>query len=658
MPLPARFRRLFPLIAFLFISLLFVLLAQGPDLLRGDSAFLRLGAEFSAVLVVFFSALAPGWIIFKWLFKKVPGRQMEWLLTIAFGLCILSYLGFVLCALQLLQWPIIFSLLAGLSAAGLALGVPARITWNLLPAGIEKADALPLLVLAGLLGLGLIHALSPPQLWDEQTYHLLLPKLFLAHAGFFKVTSNIFAWFPQNLEMIFTLLSALSDAIAPRLFHWTLGLLLLLSLWNFGTEVFGVSRAGVWAMVLFGVSGAYELEASSAYLELGLSLWLVLSAYSIFRYRQSQETGWLATAAVLAGAGLATKYLALGPVLALALLVFSWSKQHRWRNSLAFLGLAGALVLPWLMRNWILIGNPFYPFLLQLFHGGEWDATLFQRYLYSQTLEGMGRTWHDYLLLLPRLFLSAREESFWFDVRYNPLLLVISLASLCFTSCRRQIWLGLLFALSFAAWAIGPQHGRYVMPGLAFLALFAGGGLDQILARSRKSLSWTAAALTLLLSVWFLPARVWRVSEEIQFITGRLDLEEYLLRNRNRVGLRRMDELLSLNRITPPGAKIFMLWENRGFYLQRDYLADSMFEVSYTKHLIARLGAPDNFYHWLKQNRFTYIYNGRTWKWDSDTYLQPETLAEFRKAETIYREFVDQYGQIVFRRQGELIWIK
>ena len=658
MPHPDRFRRALPLLSLLVVSFLILGLASGKDLLNGDSASLRLAAEFSAVLVIFLAALAPGWLIFKWLFKKVPGRQMEWLLTIAFGLCFLSYLGFVLCALHLLKWALLFILLMFLAASSLGIVIRSRSAWKLFPSGLDRADYLPLLILGCLLAISLIQSLSPPQKWDEQVYHLLLPKLFLAHGGFFKVPSNIYAWFPHYLEMIYTMLFTLADAVAPRLFHYLLGLLVLLVLGNFGAELFGSPRAGIWAMVLFGISGTYHLEATSAYLELGLTFWILLSVYSAYQYRETQETSWLLAAAILAGAALATKYLALGPVLVTAGLIFRWSARGRWRNSLGYLALAAGFLLPYLIRNLVWIGNPVYPFFAGFFPGGEWDANLLARYVYSERLEGMGRGWLDYLLLFPRLFLFAREETFWFDARFNPLLCFVSLAFFGFARCRRQIWLWLWFAPAFILWAVGPQHGRFFLPGVAVLALIAGGAFQEILNRGGKHFTVIVSGAALFLSLWFLPARVWQVSEEIKFIAGRLSLEDYLVRNRDRLGLRRINELLALNRLTPPGAKIFLLWENRGLYLRRDYLADSLFEVSYTKHLIAQLGSAENFHQWLKQNHFTYIYNGRTWKWDSDTYLQPETLAEFKQAETIYREFLDQHGQLVFRQQGELIWIK
>jgi hypothetical protein len=137
-----------------------------------------------------------------------------------------------------------------------------------------------------------------------------------------------------------------------------------------------------------------------------------------------------------------------------------------------------------------------------------------------------------------------------------------------------------------------------------------------------------------------------------------MDVKEYLLSRQDRLELLRIDEVLAINEITPPDAKIFMLWENRGLYLDREYFPDISYSASYNKQLISRLGDPDQFYKWLKQNDFDYIYNARLWPWDSDKYLQPETREEFNKAELIYREFVKKYGEIVLKDQGELVKIK
>jgi len=583
---------------------------------------------------------------------------MEWLILIGFGLIFLSYLGFILCSAHLFIKPLVFLVLISLALTGIliiSVKKPALKFFNL---RLEISDYLALVIFSAFLVMSLIQSLSPPQQWDEQVYHLLLPKFYLAKGGFFNVPSNIYAWFPQNQEMIYSLLFASSDAISPRLFQYLMGLMVLWGLWNFGRELYGSDGAGIWAMIFFGISGIFHLEATSAYLDLALCYFVLLSVYSAYQFRVSQDWKWLFAAGIFAGGSLGIKYLALGPVLATAWFVWRWSRQHCWRKGLSYLVLAATFLLPWLLHNLIYLGNPIYPFGVGIWDGGEWDQTLLDRYIYSARLEGMGRSWLDYLLLFPRLLLLAREESFSFDARFNPLLFFVSLFSFFFAQTRRQAWLWLWFVFTFILWALGAQHGRYILPGIAVLALIGGGAFQEILQRSGRYFSVILSILALGFSLWSLPAKDWKLSDEMNFLTGRLNLEDYLVRNRDRLGLIRIDELLAINSLTPTDAKLFLLWENRGLYLQRDYLADSLFEVSYTKRLIARLGAEDNFYRWLKANHFSYIYNARSWKWDADQYLQTETREEFRKAEAIYRAWVQKHGQVVFRRQGELIKVK
>jgi hypothetical protein len=137
-----------------------------------------------------------------------------------------------------------------------------------------------------------------------------------------------------------------------------------------------------------------------------------------------------------------------------------------------------------------------------------------------------------------------------------------------------------------------------------------------------------------------------------------MNVEQYLLSNSDEIGLMRIDEILEINKVTPADAKIFMLWENRGLYLDREYFPDISYSASFNKQLIVQMGSPDKFYIWLKHNGFDYIYNARLWPWDQDAFLEPDTLQEFRDAETIYIGFLQKYGEVVFRRQGELIRIK
>jgi hypothetical protein len=645
-------------VAFVLFSILMFGLASTHDLLEKDAALLRAFSQLNSQILVFASAFFAGRLCFRLVFQRQVQTGLEGLVAAGFGFIFLSCLGFVLCALQLYRREVIFPALLIMSAIGL---------WKILPLvehpfslrSLKSRDGLPILVLAVALLFTLLQTLSPPQRWDELVYHLELPKLYLARHGFYLVPSSIYAWFPQNQEMIYGMIMAVSEPVSARLFQYLTGIMVLVFLGLWGRELFGSRTAGVWAAVFFGVSGTFSLEASSAYIELGLCFMVLLSVYCAWKYRGSRDLRWLLAAGIFSGGALGVKYMAVGPVLATALLIFLWSGKRRFLLAPFFLLVSAGFVLPWWAHNLKFLGNPFYPFATQFFPGGEWDHAMFLRYSSNAWYHGMGRTVWDYLLLFPRLLLWAREESFWFDASFNPLLFFIPvLWPFFFTVLRKNAWLWLWFLSAFVVWAAGPQHGRFFLPGIAVLSLMAGGVFREMVERAGRPLALALYVAALLISLGSVPRRAWQIQDEARYIAGRIGLDQYLVVNRDRLGLMRINELLDLNRLTPPDARIFMLNENRCFYLQREFLADSAFEVSYTKHLIAGLGTPENFRQWLDRNGFTYVYNGDAGSWDRHLFLLPEALEEFRAAQNIYEGFKKRYGQVIFRERGELIKIE
>jgi len=618
---------------------------------------LRMAVEIGAVSTLLVAGFGAGGLIFSRILKSKPSDALERLTALGLGLVALSFTGFLFAAAHVLYNWVIFPVLSVLFFYGLRLIVRLEIK----PDPKEKLFRLSLaplvLILVLFLGYTLVSALAPPQSWDEQVYHLLLPKLYLAHHGFRKV-DLIYASFPQNQEMIYTLLMGVADTVAAHIFHFSCGLLSLVLLWHLGKKIFGSSRAGLWAAVLFAVSGTYAYEASSSYIELGLSLLVLLSITAALKFRETQSLRWLLVCAIFSGGAVATKYTAIGPMLATGILVLAWSRKWKAPKTALYFAVALGFLIPWLMKNLVLTLNPFYPFLTNILGGVGWNETLHQRYVSSLMLEGMGRKWLDYIALFPRLFLYGRQHSLWFDARFNVLLLALSPLYFLLVRDRRNLWIWLWFAVAFAAWAAGPQHGRFLLPAIAVLALISGAAFDRLLKLLPGWGMAAAFAAAIAISAAWMPAGFWDSRTEFKFLSGELDTEQYLIANRDRIGLVRINELMAINQVAPKDAKVFMIWENRGLYLECEYSADSAFEASYAKQLITDLGRPDRLYVWLKANGFDYIYNARLPAWDSYELLPAETREEYARAYAIYREFAGQYGELVFRRNGELVKLK
>ena len=375
-------------------------------------------------------------------------------------------------------------------------------------------------------------------------------------------------------------------------------------------------------------------------------------------YRENGSWRWLVVCGIFSGGALAEKYTALAVIAANGLLIFFWAQKQRLAKTAFYFCLSCCFLLPWFAKNLVLVGNPFFPFLTQIFDGPGWDQELFSKYIYGLRFDGMGRRWFDYPALFYRLFLFGSEETTRFDARFNPVLLFLSPIYFFFFRKKQELWIWAWFLIVFIFWAAGSQQGRFLIPGIAALALISGAAFEKIQEKAGKYLGLAAALLVLFISVIYLPARVFKVGDDLNFISGRKSLEKYLVDHENRFGLMRIDELLEINRVTPADARLFLLMENRGFYLERDYLADSAFVASYTKQMMVNLGSADSFYAWLKRNHFSYIYNVDLQAWKQGAYLEPETRLEYDRADSIYQDFVKKYGELVFRRQGELVRVK
>ena len=647
-------------IAGLSIAYLAVLVSRffyHQQLVLSGPAPVRVFLELAAAVLIMASALGAGRLLFRLILKAAPADGMEKLSALGLGFLSLALLAFLLNAFRILHHWIVF---AGISIFFIPALCHLR-NMEIRTASRDKlfsADLLPLLVLiAGFLGCLLVSALAPPRSWDEQVYHLLLPKLYLKHHGFCQVPL-IYSGFPQNQEMLYTLAMGIGDTVSAHLVHFSCGILTLMLIFHLGMKFFGSSRAGLWAVILFAFSGTFSFEAATAYLELGLTFLSLLALTAAVKFLDSQSARWLVICAMFAGGALATKYTAAGALIATGILVLAWAGKRRLTMTMLYLAIALLFLLPWLTKNLILTSNPFFPFLTELLDGPGWNLSLHRRYVHSLMLEGMGRQWYDYLLLFPRLFIHGRLDSLLFDARYNILLLLLSPAFPLFVRDRRSGWLWLWFALVFAAWAAGPQHGRFLLPGIAVLAILCGAAFDRMLKRLPRWGVAPASVLALALSLTWMPTGFLELRSELRFLAGKTSTEAYLLENRNWKGLVRINELLAINSMVPKDSRVFMLWENRGLYLEPEYLADSAFEASYTKQLIAQMGSAGRLYTWLKANNFAYIYNAWLGPWDADLLMTAETREEYGRAERIYRELTSQYVELVFRKDGELVRLK
>ncbi len=533
------------------------------------------------VLLVLTLAVAAAWgsRIQRWLGLGPAEGLGPWTLAAILGLGLLATLTFGLGAVGGLYRWLGYALLPALALAALP---ELKALLRCLPRRPAR-PAWAWLLVGGMGLMALVLALLPPTGWDALVYHLQGPRLYLEAHRLIAVPENFYLNWPAQVEMLFTWGMLLKGDTLAKLFHWVFWPLIAFLLYDLTRRTVH-ARAGRWAVALWaGVPVAAEL-AGLAYVDLGLTAFVLAAVVAFLRWSETQRAGWLILSALFAGLALATKYTAVTWLLSLGLLLI-YDARRRHQRPLPWIAgrtvgyglLAGLVASPWLIKNWIVTGNPIYPFL---FGGVAWNET--RAAWLTWVDRGYSRNLLDYLALPWLATVLGRSHSAAFDATIGPLLLCLTPLVLLVRRWPRAVRYGLALAgvqllqffVTIYVYAYLTET-RLLLPIFPLLCLAAAFGLSRLADWDRPAfrLSWlvrTVAALVLALTLAmetyaFLSAR------PLAPLLGLEGRDAYLLR---RLGAHKavMDEIDSR---LPAGAKLLFLWEPRAYYCAPPALADA-----------------------------------------------------------------------------------
>jgi hypothetical protein len=280
---------------------------------------------------------------------------------------------------------------------------------------------------------------------------------------------------------------------------------------------------------------------------------------------------WITWAGVFCGLAFGAKYTAglLAPLGALAL----WWLLKDWRAAVRFLGAALLLALPWLARNALATGNPFYPLLLP---GGEMDVI---RLDYYQGFAAQGNVWDAILLPLRGTWLGVEGGRVGtapgYETSLGPLLLGLGLLGALPAVHTRQAgkfkWISAVLAIGgLLFWAIAGRFTGHLIrshlyfflfPAFGAMAAFGFAAAERVRVGELRvgRVLVAAICLALGLSAWQAAARV-ADSGALQLWTGAQSEPQYREHN---LGLY-ASVMESLSQETDGGG-VLMLWETRGY---------------------------------------------------------------------------------------------
>jgi len=516
----------------------------------------------------------------------------------------------------------------------------------------------------------LVRGLAPVTDYDGLTYHLVVPRDYLQAGRVFPRPGESHANFPLTVDMLYIPAILLGLESAARLIHLGFGVLLGLGVYTLAGRLLK-SRSGAWlALFVFGTTPVIGTVGGYAHTDLGWALFEFLAAYAILCWGTEGERCWLVLAGVFAGLGLGSKYLglpALG-VLGVAVLVQSglvsptppsppgaggsaptppgppgagggapraravsnlvrWSWRRVLGDGLLFGLVALVVAAPWYLKNWLGLGNPFYP----LWFGGRgWDAYQWGNLLSTGTRYGPRQGVLGFLLLPWDLF---RYSIGYFGptpfVFPTPLSLLLPLYLL--VRRRPAINLILLMALlRFGTWAVSARNARYLMDIYPLLSVAVAYLLAELARWRRIRVLVRGVVFVMLVANLSWQALLLVQEGPIPVVLGLESREDYLAEH-NHPPYR---AICFINQL-PPGSRVFFVGNGQSYYVTTDHVAD----VNHDNwgHLVYQWGEdPARLHQALVTQGITHIYySGYDFTWQ----LHFDSEGQLARELTLFDQF-------------------
>jgi len=444
--------------------------------------------EFLAGVIPFVIGWPLGWLILRREESMTKAERI--ILSLGLGQGILFGFTFVLLTLRLFYAELIPVLV----------GLPILFTWRIwvdllrtiFAAGAKSHTELRennlwifFLVLAGILGLGC--SLLPPLNYDALEYHLAVPEVWIRHHGWVAFPLNIYAWFPMNVEILYSWALILGETASAVVVHFLFAVACTMGILCIGTRKSGLSCSWL-AAVLFVSSGLIIRLAIQADIDLGVCFYALPALMMFLRWTESARPSAVILSSVFVGLAVGCKYIAVISVwIPMLVLVLGFGPSGlRLRGFLWMAFLPLCLLAPWLVRNVCMVGNPVFPLLYSWFGGENWTDAAAAFFRAAHSPKALGLSGHLMELIRAPLDLTVLNLTV-----FSPLILAGAALALIRRNGNRDLCILWIYSLvAFAFWFVFTQRNhRFLVTVAPPLALIAAWGIAPEV-RIQKTVRW------------------------------------------------------------------------------------------------------------------------------------------------------------------------
>lgn len=638
---------------------------QKPGLLNAFAGLADTLWTFVVAALLLFNAYGIGTRILSWLGSESIDAVDRLLLGCGIGLGVLGLLGLAFSAAQLANGIILSTFQVGLAvflvfrndAGKLRDDIEAlAATWDL---SFSRYDLFTKVAIILPFLFSFLLTLVPPfEAFDTMLYHLAQPARILQDGGLRAIDIAPF-WFPSLSQSIYLWALAMASERAAQMIHLAWGLLSVLLVWRWVVKTWNIEIGRKTLLLLAGIP-SLPMLASWAYADMALGFYATAALYTLMCYESTKSPLWLRVAGVMTGLAMGVKYTSFTVPLTGGLLILFWHRRQflqAMNHAAQFSVVALIVAIPWYVRNAIIMGNPFYPFL---FAGRYWDNFLAAWYADA----GTGIGWNELqILLLPLNTVLGHHDVTFFDGRLGPLFLILApftlwtLMSGSHQDSDRGLSLqtiGLFASASFAAWTFGVINSaalwqaRLLLPALIPFAIPTALGWDSLTRQDTPNLRISFLSNTLIAIIIALT-----IFDNAVFVLQRNPLAVALgAQNREGYTAKINPSYAALIQIMdklPTTASVYSLFEPRSYGLPRLTQPDA---INYNfAHDLYLYGTPSEIVRHWKVEGYTHLLlyeRGLSFMVQSSSgKLTPATQAALR--ETLAKlEWIDQTPDKVY----------
>lgn len=457
-------------------------------------------------------------------------------------------------------------------------------------------------------------SLTPPVARDALIHHLAIPKLWLKNGGFYETSWASYSYYPMNLDLLYLIPLYFQNDIIPNFIHMAFGLGTAFLIYAYIKNMRG-HLAGLFGAFIFISTPVVIRMSTVAYVDLGLTFFVTASVFSFVRWRKSQyeDRKWLLISALAMGLALGVKYNALIVWLFLSFaVVFVYSRDTSrqipaLKEGVLYFAVSLIVFSPWLVKNYMLTGNPLYPLFSGIFNifntdsaNGAFSLASGKNYIGIFKIREMmyGESFWETLLTPIRFFFQGQDNSDrFFDGVLNPLLIIFVPFAFLKRAYSKNNLLLLFLSIFIILMTFFLDHlrVRYILPAIPFLTVLTVIGIFNIQDwAAGKSFPFRHAVTTALLCLivflagknFFYLNNYFETVRPLNYVLGSESRDDYIKRH-----VQSYSAISFINKNTPSESRIrLILLAGRGYYLNRYYEEDGSFGMDIIRKLVEKSG--------------------------------------------------------------------